>query len=180
MTGRARTELRVANWARTRPLDVANANTPTAKTALRRRKQERTTVGPIIAALRIALPSARRLTITDMPVRRDFLKSLATLPAVAAALAQGENLPPVRALTRGPKFHWFGYYDKLQFDPTSRYVLGMEVGFEHRYPGARRRDRGGHDRPGGRRPLDRPGREPRLVLAAGLHAAMAPRLEAPK
>jgi hypothetical protein len=41
---------------------------------------------------------------------------------------------PVRTITRGPKFHWFGYYDKLQFDPSGRYVLGMEVGFEHRSP----------------------------------------------
>lgn len=40
----------------------------------------------------------------------------------------------VRALTKGPKFHWFGYYDKLQFDPSNRYVLGMEVNFEHRSP----------------------------------------------
>jgi hypothetical protein len=39
-----------------------------------------------------------------------------------------------RAITRGPKFHWFGYYDKLQFDPTGRYVLGMAVDFEHRNP----------------------------------------------
>ena len=42
----------------------------------------------------------------------------------------------VRAITRGPKYHWFGYYDKLQFDPTGRYVLGMEVDFEHRSPTA--------------------------------------------
>jgi hypothetical protein len=41
-----------------------------------------------------------------------------------------------RAITSGPKHHWFGYYDKLQFDPTCRYVLGMEVGFEHRSPAA--------------------------------------------
>ncbi len=45
------------------------------------------------------------------------------------------SLPPVRAITRGPGFHWFAYYDKLQFDPTCRYVLGMEVNFEHRSPG---------------------------------------------
>ena len=45
-----------------------------------------------------------------------------------------QELPPVRAITQGPKFHWFGYYDKLQFDPTCRYVLGMEVGFEGRSP----------------------------------------------
>lgn len=43
-----------------------------------------------------------------------------------------EPLPPIRAITRGPKFHWFGYYDKFQFDPTGRYVLSMEVDFEHR------------------------------------------------
>jgi len=42
--------------------------------------------------------------------------------------------PPARVITRGPKHHWFGYYDKLQFDPTGRYVLGMEVDFEHRSP----------------------------------------------
>src|SRR5215510_12230936 len=45
-----------------------------------------------------------------------------------------EHLPPVRAITKGPKFHWFGYYDKLQFDPSSRYVLGMESDFEGRPP----------------------------------------------
>ena len=46
------------------------------------------------------------------------------------------HLPPVRRITRGPRHHWFGYYDKLQFDPTGRYVLGMEVDFEHRSPTA--------------------------------------------
>jgi hypothetical protein len=46
-----------------------------------------------------------------------------------------ERLPPVRALTRGPRHHWFGYYDKREFDPSGRYVLGMEVVFEHRTPG---------------------------------------------
>lgn len=45
-----------------------------------------------------------------------------------------EALPPVRRLTNGPKFHWFGYYDKWQFDPTGRYVLGCEVDFQHRSP----------------------------------------------
>ncbi len=64
--------------------------------------------------------------------RRDFLKGL----AAAAPVLAGESLPPVRAITRGPKFHWFGYYDKLQFDPSGRYVLGMQVEFEHRSPQA--------------------------------------------
>jgi len=39
-----------------------------------------------------------------------------------------------RPITTGPKHHWFGYYDKLQFDPSARYALGMEVEFEHRAP----------------------------------------------
>lgn len=43
---------------------------------------------------------------------------------------------PIRAITQGPRYHWFGYYDKLQFDPTSRYVLGMAVDFAHRSPTA--------------------------------------------
>jgi hypothetical protein len=33
-----------------------------------------------------------------------------------------------RASTQGPDFHWFGYYDKFQFDPTGRYMLGMARG----------------------------------------------------
>ncbi len=44
------------------------------------------------------------------------------------------ELPPIRQITHGPKCHWFGYYDKLEFDPDCRFVLGMEVDFEHRSP----------------------------------------------
>jgi len=57
--------------------------------------------------------------------RREFLATLAAVPSGAAR---------VRRITTGPKYHWFGYYDKLQFDLTGRYVLGMEVDFEHRSP----------------------------------------------
>jgi hypothetical protein len=35
-------------------------------------------------------------------------------------------------ITQPPGFHWFGYYDKFQFDATDRYVLGMRVDFEQR------------------------------------------------
>jgi len=65
--------------------------------------------------------------------RRSFLLSPALLALAGKAQA---DLPPVRAITRAPGHHWFGYYDKLQFDPTSRYVLGMRVDFEHRSPRA--------------------------------------------
>jgi hypothetical protein len=60
---------------------------------------------------------------------RVFLPSL-----LLAASSRAADLPSVRRITNGPKFHWFGYYDKLQFDPTGRYVLGCEVDFQHRSP----------------------------------------------
>lgn len=40
--------------------------------------------------------------------------------------------PQARAITSAPGYHWFGYYDKFQFDPSDRYALGMRVDFEHR------------------------------------------------
>ena len=43
---------------------------------------------------------------------------------------------PIKAITTGPDFHWFGYYDKLQFDPSGQYALGMRVGFDKRSPTA--------------------------------------------
>ena len=73
--------------------------------------------------------------------RRSLLKAtaggalaMAGLPRWGAAADDREKLPPVRTITHGPKYHWFAYYDKLEFDPTCRYVLGMEVDFEHRSP----------------------------------------------
>lgn len=72
--------------------------------------------------------------------RRHFVQGLgAGLAGIwmhSAATASDQDVEvPVRQITRGPRFHWFGYYDKLEFDPTDRYVLGMEVEFEHRSPG---------------------------------------------
>ncbi len=67
--------------------------------------------------------------------RRGFLGVVAG--TAAASLVRGQDsapLPPVRAITEGPKFHWRGYYDKLLFDPTNRYVLANEVSFEGRSP----------------------------------------------
>ncbi len=52
-----------------------------------------------------------------------------------AGLSEAEV--PVRAITRGPGHHWFGYYDKLEFDASDRYVLTNRVDFEHRSPTAR-------------------------------------------
>ena len=69
--------------------------------------------------------------------RRPFLTACLAglagrLPAPGAAAAA--PAVQVRTITRGPKFHWFAYYDKLQFSPDNRFVLGNQVGFEHRSP----------------------------------------------
>jgi hypothetical protein len=61
--------------------------------------------------------------------RRSFLTA-ATVALGGMRSIAGEA--PIRAITRGPRFHWFGYYDKLQFDPASRYALGCEGTIEHR------------------------------------------------
>src|SRR5215213_1674310 len=76
---------------------------------------------------------------TGLLTRREVLKAGALWGAALAAAgrsarANDDLAPPVRVITRGPKFHWFGYYDKLEFDPTNRYVLGQEADFEHRQP----------------------------------------------
>ncbi len=70
----------------------------------------------------------------DLASRRTFLGACAAGLATACGNFPRSSLAPVRAITKGPKHHWFGYYDKLEFDPRSRLVLSMEVGFEHRSP----------------------------------------------
>jgi len=41
----------------------------------------------------------------------------------------------VRAITTGPRHHFFGYYDMRPWDPTGRYHLVLEVDFADRPPG---------------------------------------------
>jgi hypothetical protein len=71
-----------------------------------------------------------------------FLGTLSTALAIQRGRSlTGEQLErlktakfSIQQLTRGPRFHWFGYYDKFQFDPTDRLILGMEVDFDLRSP----------------------------------------------
>jgi len=75
--------------------------------------------------------------------RKDFLRSGLALAAGPLLFNKwGNNTPgyqdgllpePVR-LTHGEGFYWFGYYDKLQTDPSGRYVLCMNTAFEMRPP----------------------------------------------
>lgn len=53
---------------------------------------------------------------------------------VTTATLVGSERASVVGQTLGPKFHWFGYYDKLEFDRTEQYVLGMEVDFQDHHP----------------------------------------------
>ena len=42
----------------------------------------------------------------------------------------------VRAVTRGPGHHFFGYYDKFPWNASGRYLLGLETDFMERPPTA--------------------------------------------
>ncbi|MCP5522233.1 MAG: hypothetical protein H7A46_11875 [Verrucomicrobiales bacterium] len=69
------------------------------------------------------------------PWQRPLLAVMLLAPTFTPVnVLPADALPPVRAITQGPAFHWFGYYDKLEFDPTGRFVLANEVDFEGRSP----------------------------------------------
>ncbi len=72
-------------------------------------------------------------------IRRKFLKksliigaAVNTVPALAS-FSSSQDIEVVK-LTSGPKYHWFGYYDKQQISADGRYALGMEVDFQYRSP----------------------------------------------
>jgi len=99
---------------------VASIHVGSAKLGIRRRKRdENPSTAVIVGRARI------------------FSRALSTEDVVALATAHGRRStlptrPTIRPLTSGPRFHWFGYYDKHELDPTDRYVLGMAVDFENR------------------------------------------------
>lgn len=73
--------------------------------------------------------------------RRTVLQQSAVVAGslLAGKMACGQiqaALPQVRQITRTPKHHWFGYYDKRQFDVSNTKVLTNQVDFEHRTPRA--------------------------------------------
>jgi len=47
-----------------------------------------------------------------------------------------ESCSPARPVTRGPLYHWFGYYDMPVWDVSGRYLLSLEVDFQDRPPTA--------------------------------------------
>ncbi|TWU16048.1 hypothetical protein Poly21_32530 [Allorhodopirellula heiligendammensis] len=84
----------------------------------------------------------------DMPIsaaskltRRQAMSGLSAAASLAAFGSVGGadsllELPPTKQLTHGGPDHWFGYYDKLEFDPADRFVLANEVNFSGRTPTA--------------------------------------------
>jgi hypothetical protein len=52
----------------------------------------------------------------------------------ASVHGKDSTFPPARAVTKGPKHHFFGYYDKTPWDKTGRYLLAMEIDFIDRQP----------------------------------------------
>lgn len=86
------------------------------------------------------------------PSRREFLAASAASLAGGGARAQPpkpdnsvlalvkqrstELKLPAKAVTKGPKHHFFGYYDKTPWDSTGRYLLANEIDFCARQPNA--------------------------------------------
>lgn len=73
--------------------------------------------------------------------RREFAAAAAAglaAPLTGARQPKAETpvTVPARAVTRGPKHHWFGYYDKTPWDATGRYLLAHEIDFVARQPTA--------------------------------------------
>lgn len=73
--------------------------------------------------------------------RRALLRGLAGTAAGGWALAANgrwakaeEQEFKVRAVTKGPKSHFFGYYEKSPWNADGRYLLAHQVDFEYRQP----------------------------------------------
>ena len=70
--------------------------------------------------------------------RRDFLSvSALALGSGNLVATQKPDTPvkvPARAVTKGAKHHFFGYYDKTPWDKTGRYLLANEIDFADRQP----------------------------------------------
>jgi hypothetical protein len=57
-------------------------------------------------------------------------------PGLYRWLHLGRVADPLRAVTRGPRHHFFGYYDKPPWNASGRLMLAHEADFNDRAPGA--------------------------------------------
>lgn len=85
--------------------------------------------------------------IDPLMKRRTFLQSTAAATSLLGLGQMGYSAEqkfsngtfcnvPIEALTSTPHHHWYGYYDKDEFDVTGQQVLTNEITFEHRSPTA--------------------------------------------
>lgn len=78
----------------------------------------------------IQLHPGREMSIQFRNIRLAELQTAKRNPT----LPNAKPLVSAQPITKPPHYHWFGYYDKFQFDPTDRYALSMQVDFQHRSP----------------------------------------------
>jgi hypothetical protein len=83
-------------------------------------------------------------TSNEVPMHRFSRRGFVAASALALYGGRAPSQPaktepplklPARAVTRGPRHHWFGYYDKTPWDRTGRYLLAMGTAFCDRQPG---------------------------------------------
>ena len=73
------------------------------------------------------------LIMSCQPQKKTVVKSDDSVEDIEQAAIVNQYVL-TRFITKGPKHHWFGYYDKLEFDPSGRFVLTNQVNFEGRSP----------------------------------------------
>ena len=75
-----------------------------------------------------------------MPLSRRAFIGSAVAAGLPVSISRAQKQPeaptalPARAVTQGPKHHFFGYYDKCPWDKTGRYLLANEIDFCDRQP----------------------------------------------
>ena len=87
-------------------------------------------------------PYARMLATPALPwrLRRRLERwvegpAYARHPALYRWLHFGRTADPVQPVTRGPRHHFFGYYDKSPWNASGRHLLAHEATFNDRPPG---------------------------------------------
>ena len=65
-------------------------------------------------------PKLSRRCLLKSALSAGLVAGVSPRSTFAAKEPSHRELPPIRQITHGPKCHWFGYYDKLEFAPDCR------------------------------------------------------------
>lgn len=85
-----------------------------------------------LASSELKKPTGTRVVTLSAPNKTGTYSSYPSFDEMYKAT--DSILPPLKTLSKGPKHHWFGYYLHDILDPSGRYLLAGQVGFEHRLP----------------------------------------------